>query len=59
MGKGLPCVPEPKEKRVLSRLRTIVHVPSDLPINQDEIEVIAALLEDWESDVSAISEAAE
>jgi hypothetical protein len=41
------------------RLRACVHIPKDLPISQNEIEVIAALLDDWEMAVPAAAEAAE
>ena len=36
-----------------------VRIPKDLPINQIEIEVIAALLDDLEAENPALSEAAE
>ena len=41
------------------RLRACVHIPKDLPILQNEIEVIAALLDDWEMIVPEVAEAAE
>ena len=37
-----------KTRRSEMRLRAQVLVPKDLPISQNEIEVIAALLDDWE-----------
>ena len=46
-------------RRSKLRLRACVHIPKDLPITQIEIEVIAALLDDWETVIPAIAEAAE
>ena len=39
-GKPLPCRK--------SRMRAAVLIASDLPLHQIEIEMIAALLDDWE-----------
>jgi hypothetical protein len=46
-------------KRGKPRLRACVHIPKDLPVSQNEIEVIAALLDDWEIVVADVAEAAE
>lgn len=40
-------------------LRAQVHIPSDLPITQIEIEVFAALLDDLDLDSPSVAEAAE
>ena len=47
MDKAPPIFPRDKVRRSKSRLRAKVLVPKDLPISQNEIEVIAALLDDW------------
>jgi hypothetical protein len=46
-------------RRRKHRLRACVHIPKDLPVSQNEIEVIAALLDDWEMVVADVPEAAE
>jgi hypothetical protein len=40
-------------------LRTVVRIPANLPVMQVEIEVIASLLDDWESLFPIATEAAE
>jgi hypothetical protein len=46
-------------RRSKLRLRAQVRIPKDLPITQIEVEVIAGLLDDWETVVPAIAEAKE
>lgn len=41
-------LPANDNKPVLRGLRTVVLIPADSPIAQSEIEVFAALLDDWE-----------
>jgi hypothetical protein len=48
MDKGLPISTRNKTRRSKLRLKAQVLVPKDLPISQNEIEVIATLLDDWE-----------
>jgi hypothetical protein len=40
-------------------LRAVVRIPANLPVTQVEIEVIASLLDDWESLFSIVGEATE
>ena len=46
-------------RREKQPLRAIVEISKNLPITQIEIEVIAGLLDDWESILVDIPEAAE
>lgn len=46
-------------RRSKRRLGAYVRIPKDLPIAQIEIEVIAALLDDWNMGLPNIAEAAE
>jgi hypothetical protein len=46
-------------KRTKPDLRAVVHIPQDLPITQNEIEVMAALLDDWDITLPEAAEAAE
>jgi hypothetical protein len=46
-----------KPKRQPPRRRALVRIPRDLPVTQIEIEVVAALLDDWESLVPGMAEA--
>ena len=59
MGKGPQKHSGDDLRRAKLRLRAQVHIPKDLPITQIEIEVIAALLDDWETVVPGMAEAAE
>lgn len=59
MGKGYSELPKVDAGRPKLRLKVQVRLPRDLPISQNEVEVIAALLDDWEMDVPKAQEAAE
>jgi len=59
MGKGPQKHSRDDLRRSKLRLRAQVHIPKNLPVTQIEIEVIAALLDDWETVVPDIAEAAE
>jgi hypothetical protein len=49
-------VPRPGAK---TPMRAVVRIPANLPVTQVEIEVIASLLDDWESLFPIATEAAE